>query len=361
LGPPSAVAWGVPTAMVLAWFLFRLRRTLDLNHPPGDPELRPALGAANWLTIVRAGLAAPLAGFLCQTPVAAAGAAWDWLPGLFYLAASGLDQVDGYVARRTGGVTRLGEVLDTRVDALGLLLASLLLVAGAKAPLPYLWVGIGYYALQAAIQLRRAAGRPVGRVDARPDARWLAGCEMAFAALALLPVFTPEATRPAGWVMALALAVSLGLDWRIVCGHAAQDGSAAAAARNSFWGRLARGLPLALRFALAVGLATAFYTPPGDALDRLPWPLAAIAHLCAALCILGVAARAAAMLLSVVCALWLVPFLPGGPASVTLMAALALVLTGAGRPRLWQPEDAFLMRRRGARTAPAAPARQEAH
>ena len=94
-------------------------------------------------------------------------------------------------------------------------------------------------------------------------------------------------------------------------------------------------LPLALRLALAVGLTVVFCTPPGNALGRAPWPFTALSLLCAGLCILGVAARAAAMLLSAWCALWLVPSLPGSSAPVVLAAALALMLTGAGRPRLW--------------------------
>lgn len=350
-GPRAAAGWGLPTAGVLAWLFFRLRGALDRNHPPGDPRLRATLGAANGLTILRAGLAASLSGFLLPDPAAAAHDARAWLPGVFYSAAASLDFLDGYLARRTGTVTRLGERLDTEVDALGLLLASLLLVANAKAPLPYLWVGVGYYVLQAAIRLRRAAGRSIVRVAPRPDARCLAGCEMAFAALALLPVFTPEATRPAAWVMTLALGLSLGTDWRIVCGrHPTADGVQVAPAENPLAGRLFRSLPMALRLALAVGLTVVFCTPPGIALDRVPWPFTALILLCAGFCILGVAARAAAMLLSVWCALWLVPSLPGSGAPIVLAAALALMLTGAGRPRLWQPEDGFLMRRRGDRT-----------
>jgi CDP-diacylglycerol---glycerol-3-phosphate 3-phosphatidyltransferase len=269
-----------------------------------------------------------------------------------YLTAAVLDYADGYVARRSADVTGLGEFLDTQVDAFGLLLASGLLVANAKAPLPYLWVGVGYYVLQAAIALRRAAGKTIGAVTPRPDARWVAGCEMAFAGLALLPVFKPEATRPAAWVMTLALGISLGRDWGIVCGQPGYVGETPSPARNRFWRGLDRGLPLVLRTATAGGLMLALGASPAGALDGVPLPVGKMAVACAALCVLGVAARAAAMLLSLLCALWLIPSSPSGAACFSLMAAIGLILTGAGQPRIWQPEDGLLMRKRGDRSSP---------
>jgi CDP-diacylglycerol--glycerol-3-phosphate 3-phosphatidyltransferase len=351
-GLNAAVCWSLPAAVVLAGFFFRLRSSLHLNHPPTDPAPRPSLGAANILTVVRAALAASLAGFLFPPPTAAAGVGWDWLPGLAYLTAAAMDSADGYVARITDNVTRLGELLDTQVDAFGLLLASLLLVSRAKAPLPYLWVGVGYYALQAAFRLRRSSARFVGRVSPRREARWLAGCQMAFAALALLPVFGPEATRPAAWVMTVAMAASLGLDWSIACGQAPENGAALSAVQPRLGRLLARGLPLALRTATAGGLILTLYASPPDALEAVPTPVRMMAVAGTVLCALGVAARAAAMLLSLLCALWLVPSVPGSSASFTLMAALALMLTGAGYPRVCQPEDRVLLDKRGARTTP---------
>jgi len=68
---------------------------------------------------------------------------------------------------------------------------------------------------------------------------------------------------------------------------------------------------------------------------------------CSGLCVLGVVARLAAMLLSLLCGFWMVPAMPAGAATVTLTAALSLVLTGAGDMRLWQPEDRILMSTRG--------------
>lgn len=334
-----------PVVVVLAWFFFRLRSSLDLNHPPDDPALRPALGPANLLTIARAALTACLAGFLLPETAGAAGAARSWLPGLVYILAVALDGLDGHVARGTQNVTCLGAQLDTRIDALGLLLAGLLLTASAKAPLPYLGVGAGFYFLQAAVGLRRRAGLPVGRVTPRPGARWLAGCEMIFAALALMPVLSPEATRPAAWVMTLAMGLSLGLDWWIVCGYAKGDAAGLGRAPALLAGVLVRRFPFFLRAAAATGWTLLLFPAPSGPGEEAGLPLRTMALAGIALCAIGVAARAAAMLLSLLGALWLVPALPGSAASLTLMASLALMLTGAGHPRICQPEDRWLIGR----------------
>lgn len=345
IGLNAALRWSIPTAIVLFWFLWRLRISLHRNHHPGEPGLHSSLGAANVITMIRAALTASLAGFIFLTPVmTTAGTVWDWLPGLVYLCVVSMDCADGRVARITGNVTCLGAYLDTQADALGLLLAGLLLVISAKAPLPYLWVGIGYYVLQVAIRLRRAAGRPVDPVPPRPDARWVAGCQMVFAALALLPVLKPQATQPAAWVMTLALAASLGQDWLIICRSAVTIDREPPRERSVLTRKvLARGLTLVLRLAVALSLILAVFAFPDGRWDDLPSPLRTAVLACAGLCVLGVVARLAAMLLSLLCGLWLIPAMPEGVAAITLTAALSLVLTGAGDVRMWQPEDKILM------------------
>jgi CDP-diacylglycerol--glycerol-3-phosphate 3-phosphatidyltransferase len=354
LGAQPAGRWFLQAALVLAWVFFRLRRVLELNHRPGDPRLLASLGPANRITLARALLTASLAGFLFQAPPAGADPAWSWLPGLLYLSAAVMDYADGIVARATGTITRLGEVLDIEIDALGLLVASLLLVSSGRAPLPYLWVGFGYYGVQAAIRLRRAAGQPIARVAPRPDARWIAGCEMGYAAAALLPVFGPEATYPAAWVMSIGLFLSLGRDWLIVCGYAAPDGTPRGRTLKILERALTGVLPVMLRVAMAVAGALTLWEWPTGAVAPLPSGAGQAAWIAAgALCILGVAARCAAVILSLWSAAWLIPASPGILSSLTLAAALMLMLTGAGHPRLGQPEDRLLMARKGSQRSPA--------
>jgi CDP-diacylglycerol--glycerol-3-phosphate 3-phosphatidyltransferase len=348
LGPQPAGRWGLQAALVLSYVFFRLARALKLNHGPGDPGLRPSLGLANLITLVRAALTAALAGFVFQALPGGSAPIWSWLPGLMYLTAAVMDYADGYVARATGTITRLGEVLDTEIDALGLLVASLLLVSSERAPLPYLWVGFGYYGLRAAIRVRQAIGRPMAPVAPRASARWTAGCEMGFAAAALLPAFGPEATHPAAWVMTMGLWVSLGQDWLVVCGYTTPEGRL----RGRGWKILERGLagllPVMLRATVAAGVTVTLCAWPAGGEGLLSNGLIKAMFLTTgALCMLGVAARCAGMLLSLVIAAWLIPASPGLTSSVTLAAALGLMLTGAGHPRLCQPEDRFVMAQHG--------------
>ena len=165
-GLSAALQGGLQTAAVMVYGWIRWGRALDLNHPPQEPRLRPSLGVANWLTLLRGGLIAVLAGFLFQ-PAFAGGslAGWvAWAPAAIYIAAAALDGADGFLARVTGHETRLGEQLDTAVDALGLLIAVSLVVWIGKAPAAYLCVGLGYYVLKAAVGARRKAGRPIAPV-----------------------------------------------------------------------------------------------------------------------------------------------------------------------------------------------------
>jgi len=216
---------GHSTAIVLAWVFLRMGKGLGLNHPPGNLRLRPSLGAANLLTFTRAALTASLAGFLFQAPMANPQPSWEWLPGILYLSASVMDYVDGlsrphHAQRHTpGGISRHR---GRRPGSAGGFPAPRIQLQGAPD------VSMGRHRLLRSPNRHPASSSrrtPHRRVAPRVTARWVAGCEMGFAAAALLPIFGPEATRPAAWVMTLALGASLSQDWMIVCGYAAQDGS----------------------------------------------------------------------------------------------------------------------------------------
>jgi hypothetical protein len=94
---------------------------------------------------------------------------------------------------------------------------------------------------------------------------------------------------------------------------------------------------------VAISLVLTVIATPGGRWSDVPTPVQAAVLASAGLCVLGVVARLAAMLLSLLCGLWLMPAMPAGAAAVTLTTALSLVLTGAGDVRLWQPEDRILM------------------
>jgi hypothetical protein len=253
-----------------------------------------------------------------------------------------MDAADGWAARATGCVTRLGETLDTEVDALGILIASLLLVSRGKAPLVFVGVGLGYYVVRVASRLRSWRGRTVGRVQPRTAARLVAGCQMGFAAAALLPVFDPAATFPAALVMAAAFSLEMATDWLIICGQAGPDGRPRQRRLAAWQAAGGRGLPIVLRVTVVIGI-TLFVSEPCLA-RAMAFP-AGILFL-GLLCALGVAARLAAMILSFIMAALLSADCQGAGATLALTAAVSLIMTGAGHPRIWQPEDMFFLKKR---------------
>ncbi len=351
-GMGAALQAGLQTAAVMGYLWVRTQRLLALNHRPGETHLRPDLGTANTLTLVRAALIALLAGFIFQpAPDPARAGAWAlWLPALLYLTAVILDAADGAIARATGSGTRLGERLDTEVDALGLLTASALAVWVGRAPVFYLAAGLGYYLVQAAVGLRRVLGRPVFPVSPRAEARTVAGCAMGFAVAILAPAFEAPAFFPAALAITAALILGFAKDWLIAGGWASSEGrlirpSAAAAQRL-----IEKLLPLALRAGVALGLLLIGWDHPGDAarhaLSAVEQAVLGGAALMAAL---GVAARLASVALVLVTAEMTAGGLAGPGAALVATGAALLILTGAGRLRLWQPEDYLFTKRVGDR------------
>jgi CDP-diacylglycerol--glycerol-3-phosphate 3-phosphatidyltransferase len=339
-GAVAALRWFLQAALLTSCVLADLGRALSLNCSAAESTLRPTLGWANGITLLRAGLISALAGFLFQRPVAGLEPEWlSWAPGVLYLIVSALDGLDGYVARVTGSETRLGERLDVEVDSLGLLVASALVVWNGKAPVFYLAVGLGVYGLRIATAIRRRRGKPVAPVPPRAIARWIAGCEMGLAGVALLPPFGATAVTVAAAVMTIALIGSLAWDWILICGK--DDDISRVVSR--YTGAVERGLPLMLRSALAAAAIAATTAGP---LGAGGWAggLAAAAALG---CVMGLAARLAAMLLSATTALLLSSADPGSGMAVVLGCAVSLILTGAGPVRLWQPEDRWLLERQG--------------
>lgn len=337
-GSAAALRGIVPCGVVQTAVLLFLRRRLSARDPARSASpAEEAPGPADAVTLFRAGLSAALAGFILQ-PTSGAPSWVPWLPGAVYLSAALLDLADGWVARRTGGGTRLGAPLDGFCDALGLLVATAAAVAFGRAPLVYLiGVGGGVFFLQAAVRLRRWSGRRVAPVGRRPAARLAAGWQMLFAGLLLLPLYEPRRLEAAAWVMTGIMVLSLGKDWLIVCGRAEPSGKPAGARLAALEARTAAIAPLVLRGGIVAGWL-AHAGPAAAAAPALALAISAAALACA----LGVAARAAAVLLSLLVAH---PATTGQSGSAAVLAAFAaaLVYTGAGKPRLFQPEDRLVL------------------
>ena len=354
-GRAAALQGGLQTAAVLVYGWTRWGRALALNHPPQEERLRPSLGAANWLTLLRGGLIASLAGFVFQPALSDARlTGWiAWAPAAVYITAAVLDLADGWLARVTASETRLGEHLDAEIDALGLLIAGSLIVWMGKAPAAYLCVGIGYYALQVAEAARRKAGRPIAPLRPRAEARLVAGCEMGFAGAALLPLFEPVATRPAALILTAALLVGFVRDWLVVCGHATPDGRPLSGGVQRVDRAIARCLPIVLRAAAVAGLVVLVgRSAAGEGVASLSAAGCALLGTCAALLAFGVMTRLAGLTASVTAARAMAGPIAGLEWELVLGCGVALIMTGAGDLKLWQPEDRFFMKRLGSHAPP---------
>lgn len=85
-------------------------------------------GAANSVTLVRAGLTTLLLGLIGSSSVAID----TWMPSVIALSALCLDGLDGWLARHEGSVTAFGARFDMEIDALFILVLALLLLQTGK-------------------------------------------------------------------------------------------------------------------------------------------------------------------------------------------------------------------------------------
>lgn len=217
----SSLRWALQAVPVMIYILIMLQRRLGLNRRRHDSQLSASLGAANWITLARGGLIAMLAGFWRQPwPGQFDATEWArWLPGIIYIAAALGDTLDGWVARLTDNRTLLGTYLDTRIDALGILVASLVAVGYGQLPKYYICAGLAWYLLRLAVWLRKKSGRSCGKLKARRGARLMAGLQMAFLSLVLLPVLSPPVTHIAAVVVLIPFLAGFLVDWQMVCRH----------------------------------------------------------------------------------------------------------------------------------------------
>jgi len=218
---PEDLQWIFQAMIIMIYVLGLLRYGLRWNYHPDEKVLRSSLGYGTWLTIIRGGLVALVGGYLFQPwPVSNFfPGRLSWAPGLLYITASILDFLDGRVARACRRESRLGAFLDIKLDALGLLIAPLAGVWYGQLPVAYLSVGVAYYTYIAAIRLRKKLSKPVFEPGTWRGARMIAGIQMGFVGIALLPIVDPSITRPAAYAAMTPLLAGFVRDWMIVCGY----------------------------------------------------------------------------------------------------------------------------------------------
>ncbi|MFO1351954.1 MAG: CDP-alcohol phosphatidyltransferase family protein [Gammaproteobacteria bacterium] len=111
-----------PQSMLQALVVFAAIGAVIMLAIPRQLPLR-AFGSANRVTLLRAALVACLCGLL-GSPVVVAEQ--GWLMCTLALAASALDAVDGWLARRSGATSRFGARFDMEIDALFILVLAVL-------------------------------------------------------------------------------------------------------------------------------------------------------------------------------------------------------------------------------------------
>jgi CDP-diacylglycerol---glycerol-3-phosphate 3-phosphatidyltransferase len=350
----NAVLWLVLSAVVLVYQLWVLWRGLPANHRFDETEMLPTLGFGNSLTLARGVSVACLAGFLLL-PYPPGWLAW--IPGMLYLFSNLADLLDGYLARLSHHVTRLGEMLDMSLDGLGVLLAALLAVRYGQVPVWYLSIGLARYLFLGCLWLRRRRGLPVNDLPPSIRRRLFAGLQMGFIAFVLLPVFSPPSTFIAAALFAIPFLAGFLRDWLLVSGTPVivTTGFSRSARLIRRW------TPVGLRIlvvALAAGPASqrfldfsqqaAFYAAQGLPAPNLLVGLQGVAEALVVLLILfGASGRAAAVLGLSLAAIDQAIAGPTLTQTVLMAAFTAILFAGTGPFSLWAPEDKLIFRRIG--------------
>ena len=333
-----AARFSLTAGLVMAYVYFHLYRNLGANSDLHDPRrFYTSLGAANWITMLRAVLLALLTGFLFLPRPEG----WmAWAPAALYTSAALLDYLDGSVARLSGRASRLGEILDMHWDGYGVLIAALLLALAGQVPAWYLLVGLARYLFVGGLWLRRRMGKPVYDLPPNMFRRALAGVQMGFIAVALMPLFTPPATHVAAALFALPLLTGFVRDWFAVSGVKASSRTVKGWRKQAGkWG------PFALRIALGGLLAFTLVdlTRGGSA------PAGAL--LVGGAAFVGLVLGAAGRFFGLVVLLMSGLALQAAPLDWRLWALLLLgtaVMTfGTGAYSIWRPEDWLIHHRIG--------------
>ena len=347
---PATILGLLPGLAVGFYLQGQLWRRLEGNHRHSEAD-HPftTLGAANWITLLRAGAIVGLAGFLpaaIQRDRALSG--WLlWAPGIIYLGISLADLADGFVARKQARETELGKRLDIESDAAGILVASLVAVALGRLPAIYLLVGLAYYPFILGIWMRKKRDLPVIALRPRPYARIIAGFQMGLVGLSLLPVFNPAFTHLAAMIFMTPLLLGFGRDWLVVSCRVKTDLYQESTLDYLTRSLMATPLPLALRLVVLAGGVTTLICYSGYPSHLL----LQVAHsLCCLLAGLGIMGRSAGLSLVLMHGSNLSPFGMSAVSMLVFSAAAALILIGTGAMSLWAPEETILYRGRKQRS-----------
>jgi CDP-diacylglycerol---glycerol-3-phosphate 3-phosphatidyltransferase len=337
--PDLAGRWIIGTTLTWGYLLFVLRKDLRLNYRQIDAThtLLPNLGIGNLISIFRGLILAILGGFIL---VPRPEGVYAILPSLLYTLGALPDFLDGYLARITNHVTKLGENLDLVTDSVGLLIATLVGARHGQVPAWYVLLGLARYLFLAGMWLRTKRGLPNHDMPFSVRRRGLAGLQMGFVFVILWPQFQPPAAHIAAYCFGIPFLLSFLWDWFVVSGVISPTAWPRTALHNQFF---VQWLPLILRVSLI-----AFIIPQLTPLN--PSPLTLIIPLITTLLLVfGLLGRLTAIVALIALGLAQLTA-PLTYYQLTLIPVYVALLTlGTGKFSLWPLEDGWIYHRAGER------------
>jgi len=251
--------WVLKVAAVMVYqhlFLLRNREKILSGN-----NLDYLWGAANILSLARGMMIALLAGFLFTAkPAGIVG----WLPAVLYTLLAVLDFFDGYWARKSNTPTRMGELLDQEYDALGILVAVVLVIQWGHLPVAFLYIGVAKYVFAGGIAWRSFRGRAVYPLPPSYMRRRLAGFQMGILAVFLWPIARPPGTILAELIIGVPLLLGFIRDWLLASGALDPEDPDYRKIKKTFYSAGRSWLPLIVRATLvaaAVQLGVTAFQP----------------------------------------------------------------------------------------------------
>ena len=351
-GGAYALRWALLAAAMLLIQMVSLWKILPLNHRQGETALLPRFGPGNLLTLTRGTIIALLVGFLFIDQPAGI---WAWLPVTLYFISDLTDFFDGYLARVSGMVTRLGETLDMNNDALGVLVATLLAFQYGTVPWWYLPFGFARYLFLLGLFLHQRKGLPLYPLKPSSTRRFFAGAQMGFITVMLMPVLGPPGTHLAATLFLVPFLAIFLIDYLDVTGQKE---------RYAFWSGWDMGrikvwalerAPLALRGALVIVYAYQALVFSGTLPGSIALPAGArlVFMILTALFIIffaaGILARAAAIAALIVGGIQLQWMAFSFDYWLLVFALIYILLAGPGRHTVFSPEEWLVVNRPGER------------
>lgn len=331
------LAFALAACLYQWWFVWR---NIAQNRPNEGGALYSSLGWANEITILRGYLFAILAGFIFLPPPPGVLA---WAPGILYLAAVCMDFLDGYLARVTRMTSVLGSMMDMEWDSLGMLIAVSVGIFSGQIHASYFILAIARFVFIFGIDWRVKKGLPVYTLDESMIRRALAGMQMGFVAVVLLPVFNSTVTQIASIGFMLPSLVHFWRDWLWVSGGLRQGDQKASLTKNRV---LYIVFPLVLRGLLVLLLGIFICIDLNDGQVRHVAALVITSIALPAL-VLGLAGRITALGILLMLGFLLRADINQPVYWLILFCSALVMISGTGPYSLWSPENWLIYHRAG--------------